>query len=203
MAGTTPSAIVLAGGESKRLGRPKALVEVCGTTMLEWAIDHLQTAGCDPIVVVAHPTLVAHFESLATMAMVVENPHPERGRTGSLQVGIRSLRSSNHQPTSVIMAPVDRPGWNATLVRKLLDHGGCACPQSNGRRGHPVLLNAQAIDRVMSSEADEPLRNLVSFAAVDLEAPWLSLNIDTVQDVEALQSRESELLAYFGKGEGI
>ena len=203
MAGITPSAIVLAGGESKRLGRAKALVEVCGKTMLEWAINHLQTAGCDPIVVVAHPTLVAHFESLATGAVIAENPHPERGRTGSLQVGIRSLRSSNHQPTSVIMAPVDRPGWNATLVRKLLDHGGCACPQSNGRRGHPVLLNGQAIDRIMSSDADEPLRTLVSFESVDLDAPWLSLNIDTVKDVEALESKESELLAYFGEGEGI
>ena len=203
MVGTTSSAIVLAGGESKRLGRAKALVEVCGKTILEWTIGHLQTAGCDPIVVVAHPTLVATFESLANGAVIVENPHPERGRTGSLQVGLHSLRSLNEHLSSVIMAPVDRPGWNATLVRRLLDHGGCACPKSNGRRGHPVLLNRQAIDRIISSEADEPLRTLVSFTAVDLDAPWLHLNIDTARDVEALQARGSELSAYFGEGEGI
>ena len=65
------------------------------------------------------------------------------------------------------------------------------------------MLNGQAIDRIMSSDADEPLRTLVSFESVDLDAPWLSLNIDTVKDVEALESKESELLAYFGEGEGI
>lgn len=203
MNGVLPSAIVLTGGESQRLGRPKALVEFSGKTLIAWAVDHLRAAGCNPVVVVAHPHLVTSLETILEGVVVVENPHPERGRTGSLQIGFQTLMSLQKTLSSVVMAPIDRPGWNIPLVHRLLEHGGSACPRSNGIRGHPVVFDSESIAQVMQADTSAPLRNVVSFQSVELDAPWLHLNIDTSEDVESLQSHQSELLAYFLEGEGI
>ena len=195
--------IVLAAGESQRLGRPKAMVELGGRPLSWWAHHHLERAGCTSIVVV-HPTIEQAVRALLPTATVVVNFEPERGRTGSLQCGLQAAEKAlNSDRFRVLMAPVDRPGWNHEVVDRLLDGAASVCPSSNGIRGHPVLLGDEAVHRVREAHPDEPLRNLVEFTPVDMEAPYLWLNIDTDDDVAGLLEREAALLIYFGQSEMI
>ena len=121
MVKTTP-AIILSAGYSKRLGEHKALVEVAGKTLLEHAILKLQHAGCGPVIVVVNKEL--QFDALMSSggAAVVVNNSPENGRTGSLKVGLNSVLSElGRMPNKAIMCPVDRPGWKAAHIAKLIE----------------------------------------------------------------------------------
>ena len=86
-------AIVLAAGESSRLGQPKALVQWNGETLVSRAVRLLQEKNCSPIIVVTRNELQVDVMLSCNDAIVVVNPKPEDGRTGTLQIGLISLIS--------------------------------------------------------------------------------------------------------------
>ena len=86
MASDPVPAVVLAAGFSRRLGRPKALVEVNGRPLVVWVVDRLLTAGCLPVVVV-NADIEPQVRSMVPHAPIVVNEDPDAGRTGSLHVG--------------------------------------------------------------------------------------------------------------------
>tara|TARA_B100000945_G_scaffold313538_1_gene309790 strand:- start:584 stop:1174 length:591 start_codon:yes stop_codon:yes gene_type:complete len=180
-------AIILSGGLSTRLGKPKALVEVNGSTLLVHAIEKLHNAGCSPIVVVVNKDL--QFEALMRSkgAIIVVNKHPEKGRTGSLKIGLNSILSElGRMPKSVIMSPIDRPGWKSKHVEKLLESNKSSCLFENGKKGHPVHLVKKDLLNLLNASDDTPLRDLVNFDTVEINDGLLSLNIDTPDDLRIL-----------------
>jgi molybdenum cofactor cytidylyltransferase len=197
------AAVVLAAGASHRLGRPKALVTLGGFPLIWWSCHHLEKAGCSPIVVVVHQDLVNDVKSWIPQVQLVVNPSPDEGRTGSLQCGLQALEEVHGPMQRVVMAPVDRPGWNASVVAGLMRRFNSVCVGFNGQRGHPVCLDREAIDAILKATPTTPLRKLVPFEPVELTAPFLTLNIDSEQDVAHLLNEETALLDYFAEGEEI
>ena len=188
-------AIILAAGASSRLGQPKALVSVGDTNLLGLAFGRLQTAGCSPIVVVTSSELA--FDCLTSVpgATIVINKAPQEGRTGSIQCGLMSLCGEHGRiPRMVLIAPVDRPGWNVTMVKQLIESNNSCKPVSNKRSGHPVIIAGDDIEEVLAANPDEPLRELVSFNPVQVNYQLISLNIDTQQDLQLLLDHEQTLL---------
>ena len=203
MASSPVAAVVLAAGLSRRLGRPKALVSINGSTLVEWTYERLNEAGCE-IVVVVNNGLAEQVALLLPEATLVVNDEPDAGRMRSLQLGCAALVDQRGSlPERLVMAPVDRPVWNLEVLEGLLNTSISSAPAHEGRRGHPVLLDQAAIEAAVSAKADAPLRALVSFAPVPVEAPWLHHNIDTEADVVRLLEDESALLRCFSRGEGI
>ena len=111
-------AVVLAGGASRRLGRPKALVPLLGGTVLSVAVERLRAFGLETVVV-AHPSLAADAQGLPCRTVI--NPRPDDGRTGSLHLGLSEL---GPEVTEVLVCPVDRPGWDASVLRSVLNTPG-------------------------------------------------------------------------------
>jgi molybdenum cofactor cytidylyltransferase len=188
-------AIVLAAGASKRLGQPKAMVPIGGTTLVGLAVQRLREAGCTPIVVVTRRSL--HFEITieALGAVVVVNNQPEDGRTGSIQRGLLSLMGDKGRtPRKVIVAPVDRPGWKKEHVRALMEQETTSTLCSQGRKGHPLMLVGEDIERVLASPPETPLRDQIRPRLVEVDAPHMGLNIDTEADLLALKEAEPALL---------
>jgi len=199
---STP-AVVLAAGHSRRLGRPKALVAVNGKELVWWVHERLVSAGCTPVVVV-NAEIESDVARLLPGAHLVVNPNPDAGRTGSLQLGIEALEMMMEAKLErLVMAPVDRPGWNSEVLQTLLEEREDSAPSFDGRKGHPVVLSSSAIEVVRKAESHYPLRDLVVFNPVAVKAPWLHLNIDTEDDVALLESNNAALLACFPQGEGI
>ncbi len=83
-------AILLAAGASKRLGEPKALVDIHGESLIKLIIRKLKQNDLR-IIIVTRKELVDEINKLGEK--IVINPEPENGRTGSIQCGIKEAKS--------------------------------------------------------------------------------------------------------------
>ena len=188
-------AVILAAGASQRLGQPKSLVPIGNTTLVGLAYQKLVKAGCSPVLIVTRSELSVAIMHAAVGSTVLVNTSPEQGRTGSIQCGLLSLAGDKgRMPKRVLIVPVDRPGWSVSDVQSLLLAQRSSTLSSNGRRGHPLLLDEQAINSVLAALPEQPLRDLVNFEEVIVNAPLLGLNIDTPEDIDMLNQHESSLL---------
>lgn len=132
--------LLLAAGGGRRLGgRPKALLEYRGKTLVERAAEALRDGGCDPVHVVVGAAAVE-----AGGCVVVENPEWESGMGSSLRAGLASLEGSGASAAVVLL--VDQPFVGAAAVARLVAAhragAGLAAAAYRGERGHPVLIGA-------------------------------------------------------------
>ncbi|UCC71083.1 MAG: nucleotidyltransferase family protein [Gemmatimonadota bacterium] len=164
--------IVLAGGRSHRMGRPKALLKVGDQTFLERAIRALQAGGCEEVVVVLNDA-DAEVTDLAQGLGGRSTPGAGAGteQIDSLRAGLRALPSG---VSAAVVLPVDHPLVDAATVRALIEsfHAGSApvvVPTHAGRRGHPVLFGASVFDELLHGELPEGARSVIRAHADDLE----------------------------------
>ena len=134
--------LLLAAGEGRRYGTPKALVELDGRLLVERAAEVLTAGGCVPVTVV----LGAGAEEVVTRAgldgtRTVLNPAWSSGMGSSLRVGLAALATSHAE--AVVVMLVDTPDIGPDAVRRLASHASAAAlaiATYGGRPGHPVLL---------------------------------------------------------------
>jgi len=150
--------LILAAGESSRMGTDKATLTYRGRTFLEAIVQTLGEADIERIVVV----LGHHAEDIQRQikieaAQVVVNPDYRSGQTSSLQVGLRSLTADD--PEAVLLCLVDHPAISAETVRRIVaTFRQCGAPvvipTYQGRRGHPVLLGRQVFEELLELACD-------------------------------------------------
>jgi CTP:molybdopterin cytidylyltransferase MocA len=184
------AAIVLAAGESRRMGFPKALLPIAGHTFVEHIVRALAAAGVDAVYVVlgAHADRIQAAVDLAP-ARVVLNPDWPRGQLSSLQAGLRALPPGAHD--AVLMALVDHPLIEPRVVRAVIDAHArtgrpIVVPVHNGRRGHPVLFAARLIPELLAAPLDAGARAVIRAHAAEVlelptDAPGVLADIDTPQ----------------------
>lgn len=191
--GIMVQAVVMAGGASRRLGQPKALVPLLEGTVLSVTVHRLVKLGIETVVVV-HPDLVAASTDLPCRVLI--NPRPDDGRTGSLHLGLAEL---SPPLSEVLVCPVDRPGWDgAVLDRLLATPGEAVVPMHDGRAGHPLLVRGKALERLSLLAVDAPLRDaLDERKKVEVDAPFLHLNLDRPEDLTVMPA----LAAWLMRGE--
>ena len=179
--------IILAAGLSRRLGKDKALIEVGGRPLVS-AMAQMMVGHGLKVCVVSSSEWDEEEVPLFGAVMCI-NHNPDTGRTGSIKYGLSALG----WPKRVIIAPVDRPGFSSETLRRLVESDVCACPSNEGRGGHPILLDASAVESVRNALPDTPLRSLCDPLRFQVEDPHLSLNVDTEADVERLRSDWPEI----------
>ena len=190
MANKVP-AIIIAAGESKRLGRPKAFVEVAGKNLLQHALEKAIISNCQPVVIVTNQENLFKVTLHSNGAIVVLNSNPEYGRTGSIQVGLKAIIGElGNLPQKVIFIPVDRPGWTSNSIGVLIESESSSCLSNNGIKGHPVSIVGGDLHSIIGAEKDAPLRDIISFDLVEVNETLLHLNIDTEKDVQELLENE-------------
>lgn len=187
------NAIVLAGGASRRMGEPKALLQVGERTLLE---HHLALfSGAATVVVVTgphHALIAAQVAALdAAKVLLAHNPCVDDGPFSSLRLGLRALeplrpagsevsalaerggRSAPGAPgrarRPVLVLPVDMAPLTgldvAGLVAAAVAPGVFAALASHeGRDGHPVVLSPAAVAEVQQGPADRTLRDVLAAA---------------------------------------
>jgi CTP:molybdopterin cytidylyltransferase MocA len=134
--GNQVAGVLLAAGEGKRLGTPKALVELGGRRLVDRAVDQLREGGTAPVLVVTGAVPVT-----VPGVIAVPNPDWRTGMGSSLAAGLRALPGDC---TAAVIALVDQPLIGADVVRRLLDahQAGAelAVAAYHGQPRNPVLL---------------------------------------------------------------
>jgi len=185
--------LVLAAGASKRLGQPKALLPLEQTTLIEWVCIRLEREGFQHIIV-TREELTKAIRAKKSQGIVIVNPDPERGRMSSIKEGLNHLVQSGHPLSNgLVIAPVDRPGWPNNVLHRLIQSNTSSSLRWNNRGGHPVYIHHSDIDKLLQAHDDVPLRECVMFSSLEVEAPFLHINIDTPSDIEALERFYNEL----------
>ena len=153
-------ALILAAGDSRRMGTPKALLPWGQTTLLQYALTQARAAGVDDVVVVLGPaTQKLEKELEVTVAF---NPQPETGRSASIRLGAALL---SDDVGAVLIQSVDQPSSLEVLTalfEAIFQGGLVAVPTYEGRRGHPICLDGRLLPELREvTEEEEGLRSIV------------------------------------------
>ncbi len=197
--------VILAAGESSRMGRDKALLPwppastlyaAAPDTFLSAAIRSLG-ASTDFVLVVAGQNEAALAPIVyATAASIVVNPNPSRGQFSSLQVGLREVL--NRGRDAAIITLVDRPPASAVTVQQLRDAFEAApdniwgmVPEFSGKHGHPFVAGRDLIEHflrepVTGNARDVEHRHQEHIRYIPVEDRHVALNINTPEDYSAL-----------------
>jgi len=184
------SAVVLAAGLSRRMGRPKPLVKLKGKTILQHVLGNLRASGVDEIVVVLGYKAEEIFPTLEGEDFrVVVNPDYAQGMSNSLR---RGLRAVDNQAQAVLIALGDQPRISSGIIKLLLrkySQGShqIVVPTCGGRRGHPVIFGRKYWPELLALEGDVGGREILrrhgdDVLAVEVADPGILQDIDGPDD---------------------
>jgi molybdenum cofactor cytidylyltransferase len=185
------SAIVLAAGESKRMGSmQKALLPVSGSTFLEKIVKDLRHTESGELIVVLGAESEKVLESTdLRMARVVVNEEWETGQLSSLRAGIRKCSSESEK---VLFTLVDHPlvkesTYDAIIRLWKKNRDMIVIPTYNGRRGHPTLFPRALYRKLLNDPLLDGARGLFRkgespILQTEVDDPGILIDIDTEYD---------------------
>ncbi len=201
--------VILAAGQSSRMGRDKALLpwpkgteSLAGLprgTLLSSAIQSVSDC-CDLVIVVTG----ANGDALRRVidgcgASVVQNPAPERGQFSSLQTGLQEVLNRGRDAAMVTL--VDRPPPRAVTLSKLVatfagraHNEWAVVPEFEGKHGHPIVIGREMIEAFLRAPAGSNAREVTHanhshILYVPVDDPVVITNVDTPQDYASLESK--------------
>jgi molybdenum cofactor cytidylyltransferase len=199
--------VILAAGESSRMGRDKALLSWPPSgaassprdTFLSAAI-RLFAPYVDVVLVVAGkneqnlaPIVYAHGASL------IVNPDPDRGQFSSLKAGLQEVLSRGRDAAMITL--VDRPpvrpetiqALEAAFDQALRRRKWAVVPEYQGKHGHPILAGREMIeaflrtpDTANAREVEHAHQAVIEYLPVG--DPLATINVDTPEDYAALSA---------------
>ena len=195
-------AVLLAAGESKRMGRSKLLLPLGTLTIFENTLDGLRQSGVDRILVVlgAFQNRIKPLISGSETESVF-NTEYKNGMLSSIQAGIRQLPK---EARAALIVLGDQPSTPPRVVNSVIAEfhrtgKGIVIPVVEGRRGHPILIDLKYREEIAGLSPEIGLRELVhshqeDIQEVNLKIPEVLQDIDTPEDYRnALESMDPDL----------
>ncbi len=199
--------MILAAGESSRMGRDKAL--------LPWPPQSAATSSADTFLSAAIRLFTPYVDVILVVvgknehdlapivyargASLVVNPDPTRGQFSSLQTGLREVMNRGRDAAMITL--VDRPPVRAETIQTLetefeqaLKRGMWAVvPEYQGKHGHPILVGREMIEAFLRAPATASAREIEhahhdKIAYVAVNDAFVATNVDTPDEYAALRS---------------
>ncbi len=197
------AAIVLAAGESSRMGSPKAGLpypepDGTETTFLDHLLHVFGASRAGPVVVVfGHDAdaLASRFE-LGGARGVINHDYRD-GMLSSIQTALRSLE--NNSISGALVCPVDHPDVDPKIVDALIERfeerrSPIVIPVYQGRRGHPVLFSSDVFEELLAAPKTVGARQVVwdhqkDLLEVEVSDAGVTVDIDTPRDYRAFRGQ--------------
>ena len=185
------SAIVLAAGESRRMGQQKVLLPFGPSTILEEILRAIEGSHvAETIVVTGHnPTPIEELLAGRAVTMVHNDHYLDGGMLSSIRRGLQAVDPAT---TGVMLFLGDQPQVSTPLINHLIDaftanEGQILVPSYEGRRGHPFLFDVGYRQTILEEFDDTGLRGLLQRHPDRVqELPWDDAHIlndlDTPED---------------------
>lgn len=199
--------VILAAGESSRMGRDKALLPWPPAADALTTKDSFLSAAIRSLALSTDFVLVVAGQNESTLAPVVYangaslivNPDPGRGQFSSLQIGLSEVLNRGRDAAMITL--VDRPPASAATVAQLRQvfeeapqNVWALVPEFSGKHGHPFIAGRDLIERFLrervtgnARDIEHRYREHIHYLAVD--DPSVALNINTPEDYAALLTK--------------
>ena len=194
------AAIILAAGESTRMGAPKALLpDPDGRPFVARIVRAFAAALVRDVVIVTGSQHAAIVDAVAAdrpsiTPTLVRNPRPSLGQLSSLWVGLDA--AANPDLEGVLVTPVDIPMVRSSTIRQVIEawertHAPIVRPAVGRRHGHPVLFDRAVFDALRHAALDEGARVVVHAHAdrivnVPVDDAGCLVDVDTPADYAAV-----------------
>lgn len=157
------TAIVLAAGQSSRMGEPKGLLPWKGKPLLAHQLEQLELSQVDRTILVLGHKPEQYRPYVSQRTQVVWNEEWELGKTSSIIKGLSALESNCQ---AILFVNIDQPVSQEIIDRLITSHregrGDIHIPVFRDRRGHPVLFSSQLLlDLYCISEETQGLKELI------------------------------------------
>jgi molybdenum cofactor cytidylyltransferase len=206
------AAIILAAGDSTRMGTPKALLpDPDGRPFAARIVRTFAAANITDIVIVTGSQHAAIVDAIAadrasvTPAFVL-NPQPSLGQVSSLWIGLDAAEKlAAPKPhggedgpglEGVLVTPVDIPMVRPSTIRQVIEtwqrtHAPVVRPAVGARHGHPVLFDRALFDALRHAPLTEGARAVVHASGdrvvnVPVDDEGCLVDVDTPADYEAI-----------------
>jgi molybdenum cofactor cytidylyltransferase len=178
--------LILAAGESRRMGQPKALLTIHGHTFVQNLIEILKKT-CDPLVVVLGHNPEPIRKAIGDSATIVINHNYNLGQFSSMQAGLKALPANID---GLLFTLVDHPApLPSTILSLISQEAPISIPVYYGRKGHPVYFRRDVLTEFMGLSADSQAsvvsrRHAMETRLVKVDDPGI---LDDIDDPEALR----------------
>ncbi len=186
--------VILAAGQSSRLGTPKQLLQFNGESLLQHCIKEALQTNFPVIVVVGAKRQVIKRELKDLNITIAKNKKWHDGMSTSLQCGLVAAKNLNDEIDGIIFMVSDQPFVSAALLTNLLKAQNesslpLAASSYAGRLGTPVLFHKIFFDKLMDLQGDTGARKLIEQnknLATEVSFPEGVIDIDTAEDYKTL-----------------
>ena len=191
----TVVAILLAAGRSRRMGAFKPLLPFGKKTVVRACVDNLLESGAASVVVVVGHRAGEVREELARVACVVCVLNEETESEMGVSIA-RGVEAVGEDAGAVLVALVDQPAVPPTVVRNVVDAwrergAPLVVPTYEERGGHPVLIDLQLREELLSLPAERGMRALFDahrseVLRLPVASPYVVRDMDTPDEYRAL-----------------
>lgn len=191
---TFVSAILLAAGESKRMGKPKLLLPFDDGTILGKTVDNILSSRVDEVIVVLGAEAREMEKAIVGKPVkVVFNPDYHQGMSTSLICGLKQV-SSQAQRVMVALSDqplIERDTYNKLINKSLNSSKGITVPLYKAKRGNPIIFAINYKDELMSLKGDVGGREILrrhpdDILEVAVDSGSIYINLNTMGDYRSV-----------------
>lgn len=195
MLDNTKPLILLAAGESKRMGKPKQLLPYRDSSLIRHAVTEGLKSNCHPVVVVLGANCDRITSELAAFPIeTTYNSSWQQGMSSSIAEGINWLLNAEINFEAVVIALADQPlvtseNYNS-LVKRYRSHSVKAvASEYSNTLGVPALFSRDLVPQLLNMHQQGGAKKLLikySDRSLNLTLPQAALDIDTPEDYQKL-----------------
>lgn len=193
--------VILAAGESSRMGRPKALLSIEGVSFIDRIVSALRATKVGEIIVVLGHNAEEMAQKIGHLHVrVLINRDYKMGQLSSLLLAIRAIDAARQDVDGILVHLVDHPYLSSSLVDMMIerfyDSGKLiVVPRYKGRRGHPVIFSRSLFAELLRTPLEEGAKAVVhahrgETLEIETDEPGVTVDIDTPEEYRQHVRRE-------------